>query len=41
MTLAHFFHYFKMELKTKELLAEDRFVHDVVGPGIFVDFKLR
>ncbi|KAK5633897.1 hypothetical protein RRF57_009611 [Xylaria bambusicola] len=41
ITLAHFFHYFKMELKSKEFRARDRFNQEVETSGVWVDFKLR
>lgn len=41
ITLAHLFHQFKMELKTKHLDAVDRFTQQVLAPGVLVDFKLR
>ncbi|RGP81138.1 cytochrome p450 [Fusarium longipes] len=41
MTLAHLFYRFKMNLKTKEFRARDRFIQEFEEPGILVDFKLR
>jgi cytochrome P450 len=41
ITLAHLFHQFKMELKTKQLCTVDRFTQQVLEPGVLVDFKLR
>jgi len=41
MTLAHIFYRFKMDLKTKEFRAKDRFIQEFEEPGILVDFKLR
>lgn len=41
ITLAHLFHQFKMELKTKQMYVEDRFTQQVLEPGVLVDFKLR
>ncbi|KAL2205691.1 cytochrome P450 [Sarocladium strictum] len=41
ITLAHLFHYYKMELKSKELHATDKFTLEVEESGLWVDFKLR
>lgn len=41
ITLAHLFHQFQMELKTKQMVTVDKFTQMVQGPGVLVDFKPR
>lgn len=41
LTLAHLFHQFKMELKTKQMDTKDVFTQQILHPGVQVDFKLR
>lgn len=41
LTLAHLFHQFKMELRTKQMNTKDVFTQQVLSPGVQVDFKLR
>ncbi|KIL87794.1 hypothetical protein FAVG1_08673 [Fusarium avenaceum] len=41
IALAHFFHSFKLELKTKKLRTKDKFNQDVLEPGLLVNFKMR